>query len=54
MRLFVDSLNDADPRVRLQAVIGLQRLGAKDAAPAMLAAAAKWPADESKLGEGEH
>jgi len=54
VQLFVDALNDADPRVRLQAVIGLQRLGAKDAAPAMLAAAAKWPADESKLGEGEH
>ena len=54
MQLFVDSLNDADPRVRLQAIIGLQRLGAKDAAPAILAAAAKWPADESKLGEGEH
>jgi hypothetical protein len=54
VQLFVDALNDADPRVRLQAVIGLQRLGAKDAASAMLAAAAKWPADESKLGEGEH
>jgi putative heme-binding domain-containing protein len=54
VQLFVDSLNDADPRVRLQAIIGLQRLGAKDAAPAILAAAAKWPADESKLGEGEH
>jgi putative heme-binding domain-containing protein len=54
VQLFVDALNDADPRVRLQAVIGLQRLGAKDAAPAILAAAAKWPADESKLGEGEH
>jgi hypothetical protein len=54
VQLFVDSLNDADPRVRLQAIIGLQRLGAKDAAPAILAASAKWPADESKLGEGEH
>ena len=54
VQLFVDALNDADPRVRLQAVIGLQRLGAKEAAPAILAAAAKWPADESKLGEGEH
>ncbi len=54
VQLFVDSLNDADPRVRLQAIIGLQRLGAKDAAPAILAAAGKWPADESKLGEGEH
>ena len=54
VQLFVDSLNDADPRVRLQAIIGLQRLGAKDAAPAILAAAGKWPADEAKLGEGEH
>ena len=54
VRLFVESLNDADPRVRLQAVIGLQRLGAKDASSAILAAAAKWPADESKLAEGEH
>jgi putative heme-binding domain-containing protein len=54
VQLFVDALNDADPRVRLQAVIGLQRLGAKEAVPAILAAAAKWPADESKLGEGEH
>jgi len=53
-QLFVDALNDADPRVRLQALIGLQRLGAKEAAPAILAAAGKWPADESKLGEGEH
>lgn len=51
---FVDALKDANPRVRLQALIGLQRLGAKDAAPAILAAAATWPADESKLGEGEH
>ena len=54
VQLFVDALSDADPRVRLQAIIGLQRLGAKDAASAILAAAGKWPADESKLGEGEH
>ena len=54
VQLFVDSLRDPDPRVRLQAIIGLQRLGAKDAASAILAAAGKWPADESKLGEGEH
>lgn len=53
-QLFIDALKDPNPRVRLQAVIGLQRLGAKDAAPAMLAAAAKWPHDESKLAEGEH
>ncbi len=54
VQLFVDALSDADPRVRLQALIGLQRLGAKAAASAILAAAGKWPADESKLGEGEH
>ncbi len=54
VQLFIDALNDTDPRVRLQALIGLQRLGAKDAAPAILAAAGKWPADESKLSDGEH
>ncbi|MEY3852482.1 MAG: hypothetical protein RI910_1462 [Verrucomicrobiota bacterium] len=54
VKLFVDSLSDADPRVRLQALIGLQRLGAKDAASAILAAAGTWSADEAKLGEGEH
>jgi putative heme-binding domain-containing protein len=54
VQLFVDSLSDADPRVRLQALIGLQRLGAKDAASAILAAAGTWSADEAKLGEGEH
>jgi putative heme-binding domain-containing protein len=36
VRLFVDSLADADPRVRLQAVAGLARLGAMNAAPAMM------------------
>lgn len=53
-QLFVDALTDADPRVRLQALIGLQRLEAKSAAAAILAAAAQWPTDEAKLGEGEH
>ncbi|MFN7340254.1 MAG: HEAT repeat domain-containing protein [Opitutia bacterium] len=48
---FVQALADPDPRVRLQAAIGLQRLGARDAAPALLAAAADWskaPADAAK------
>ena len=51
---FVDALKDANPRVRLQALIGLQRLGAKDASAAIIAAAATWPTDESKLEEGAH
>lgn len=48
---FVQALADPDPRVRLQAAIGLQRLGASSASPALLAAAAEWakaPADPSK------
>ncbi len=51
---FVRALADPDARVRLQATIGLQRLGAREATPALLAAAAKWddlPADPAK---GEH
>ena len=51
---FVDALASPNARVRLQAVIGLQRLGAKSAAPALLAAAAQWPHDEAKLADGEH
>jgi len=51
---FVDALKDTNPRVRLQALIGLQRLGAKDASAAIIAAAATWPTDESKLEEGAH
>lgn len=48
---FVQALADPDARVRLQAVIGLQRLGASSASPAILAAAADWakaPADPAK------
>ena len=33
---FLDGLKDANPRVRLQALVGLQRLGAKDAAGAIV------------------
>ena len=51
---FVKALGDPDPRVRLQATVGLARLGAKESAPALLAAAGEWskvPADPAK---GEH
>ncbi len=51
---FVDALKDANPRVRLQALIGLQRLGAKESSAAIIAAAATWPTDESKLEDGAH
>ncbi|MGC4015415.1 MAG: hypothetical protein QM755_12995 [Luteolibacter sp.] len=51
---YIDGLKDPNARVRLQALIGLSRLGAKDAAPAILAAAGTWPTDESKLEEGAH
>ncbi len=34
--LFVQALSDADPRVQLQAITGLRRMGATDAAAAML------------------
>ncbi len=54
VQLYVDALKDPNPRVRLQAVVGLQRLGAKDASAAIIDAAATWPTDESKLKEGEH
>ncbi|MFD0893419.1 c-type cytochrome [Luteolibacter ambystomatis] len=51
---YVEALKDPNARTRLQALIGLARLGAKDAAPAILAAAGTWPTDESKLEEGAH
>ena len=51
---FLDGLKDANPRVRLQALVGLQRLGAKDAAGAIVDAASTWPVDESKVEEGAH
>jgi putative membrane-bound dehydrogenase-like protein len=35
-KLFIDSLADPNPRIRLQAVVGLARLGKRDAAEAML------------------
>ncbi len=42
VKAYVDSLKDKNPRVVLQALIGLQRLKAKDAAPAILAASGDW------------
>jgi hypothetical protein len=36
VKLFADACGDADPRVRLQATTGLSRLGAKDAAAALV------------------
>ncbi|MCW1922858.1 c-type cytochrome [Luteolibacter arcticus] len=42
VKAFVDSLKDKNPRVVLQALIGLQRLKAKDAAPAIFAASGDW------------
>jgi len=38
-QLFVDGLHDQDPRVRLQAAIGLGRLGKKEGAEALVASA---------------
>jgi putative heme-binding domain-containing protein len=51
---YLDALNDKNPRVVLQALVGLSRLKAKDTSAAILAASANWPRDESKLGKGEH
>ena len=42
VKLYVDSLKDKNPRVVLQALIGLQKLKAKDAAAAILAASGDW------------
>lgn len=42
VKLFTDSLTDDNPRVVLQAVIGLQRLGAKESAKAILDASVAW------------
>jgi len=42
VKLYVDALKDKNPRVVLQALIGLRRLNAKDAAPAVFAASRDW------------
>ena len=39
---YLDALTDADPRVALQALIGIQRLGQKDATKSILAASTGW------------
>ncbi len=39
---YVDALNDSNPRVVQQALVGLERLKAADAAPAIIAASTKW------------
>lgn len=42
VKLFVDALRDANPRVVLQALIGLERLNDASTAPAILAASITW------------
>ncbi len=42
VKLYTDALTDKNPRVVLQALVGLQRLKARDAAPAILAASSTW------------
>lgn len=42
VKLFTDALGDANPRVVLQALIGLERLGDKKSATDILAASAAW------------
>lgn len=39
---YVDALRDRNPRVVLQALVGLQRLNAQDAVPAIFAASTQW------------
>ena len=48
---FVSALQDPNPRVRLQALNGLARIGAVQAAPAILAASAAW--DMALSGTGK-
>lgn len=50
---FVSSLKHGNPRVRLQALNALARLGAKDAAPAILASLAGVNLDAGKIDETE-
>ena len=51
---YADALKDKNPRVVLQALVGLSRLKAKDTSAAILAEASGWSFDQSKLGKGEH
>jgi putative heme-binding domain-containing protein len=49
VELYVKSLEDKNPRVRVQALNGLARLGAKDAAPAILKSLAGMDLDPGKI-----
>lgn len=40
--LYIKALNDPNARIVQQALVGLERLGAQDAAPAILTASTKW------------
>ena len=52
LKPFIDALKDPNPRIQRQAMIGLARLGKKEAATAILAAAATFENDASKLKKG--
>jgi len=53
VKLYGDALKDKDPRVVLQALIGLERLKVKAAAPAILAASMDWR-EESESPRLQH
>lgn len=51
--IFISSLKDENPRVRLQAINGLARLGVKDAAPEILQSLAGVNPDSGNINETE-
>jgi len=51
---FLKGLKDPNPRVQVQALNGLARLGAKEGAAAILAASVNWNLDRKGLGAGEN
>ncbi|MFD2256966.1 heme-binding domain-containing protein [Luteolibacter algae] len=51
--IFVKYLNDENPRVRVQVLNGLARLGAKETAPAIIASMANADLDPGTIGEPE-
>jgi putative heme-binding domain-containing protein len=51
---FLKGLKDPNPRVQVQALNGLARLGASQAGPAILAASRSWSLDRKGLGAGEN
>ncbi|MGB6223262.1 DUF7133 domain-containing protein [Haloferula sp.] len=53
VQAYIDALDDENARVRLQAVIGLGRLGAKQAAPGLIKLGSKTWEERRHLGEGE-